>query len=143
MFNLPQTLRADLHNIEARIEEAIRQDERHKVLTQLASEREAGARAFLDAVFADRKGETSSLNLGASAAKKLRQRRGFHASSKLGKLYRCLAYRSYAVTKNTLCRESGMSTQSVYQGIATLREKGYKIETVFGKGSKARYKLAS
>jgi len=143
MFNLPQTLRADLHNIEARIEEAIRQDERHKVLTQLASEREAGARAFLDAVFADRNGETSSLNLGASAVKKLQQRRGFHSGSKLGKLYRCLASRTYAVTKNTLARESGMTNKSVYQGISTLRGKGYKIESVFGKGSKARYKLAS
>ena len=143
MFNLPSKLRADLHSIEARIEEAIRQDERHKVLTQLASEREAGARAFLDAVFADRNGETSGLNLGDSAAKKLRQRRGFHANSKLGKLYRCLAYRTYAVTKNTLARESGMTNKSVYQGIATLREKGYKIDTLFGKGSKARYKLAS
>ena len=138
MFNLPQTLRADLHNIEARIEEAIRQDERHKVLTQLASEREAGARAFLDAVFADRNGEQTS-----GAAKSVRQRRGFHTNSKLGKLYRCLASRTYAVTKNTLARESGMTNKSVYQGISTLRGKGYKIESVFGRGSKARYKLAS
>ena len=138
MFNLPQTLRADLHNIEARIEEAIRQDERHKVLTQLATEREAGARAFLDAVFADRNGEQTD-----KAAKSVRQRRGFHTNSKLGKLYRCLASRTYAVTKNTLARESGMTNKSVYQGISTLRGKGYKIESVFGRGSKARYKLAS
>jgi len=131
MFNLPQTLRADLHNIEARIEEAIRQDERHKLLQRMAAE------------YQDRNGETSSLNLGDSAAEKLRQRRGFHASSKLGKLYRCLAYRTYAVTKNTLMRESGMTEKGVYQGISTLRGKGYKIESVFGKGSKARYKLAS
>jgi len=142
MTNIPAKLVAEFATISDRIEEAIRQDERHKVLTQLATEREAGARAFLDAVFADRKGETSSLNLGDSAAKKLRQRRGFHASSKLGKLYRCLAYRTYAVTKNTLMRESGMSEKGVYQGIATLR-KQYEIETIFGKGSKARYRLAS
>ncbi len=154
MFNLPQTLRADLHNIEARIEEAIRQDERQKLLQQLAKEggdlkeqiRQELYQKHLTAiadVFADRNGETSSLNLGASAAKKLRQRRGFHATSKLGKLYRCLASRTYAVTKNTLARESGMTNKSVYQGIATLRGKGYKIESVFGRGSKARYKLAS
>ena len=130
MFNLPTKLRADLHNIEARIEEAIRQDERQKLLHRMANE------------YQDRNGETSSLNLGTSAVKKLRQRRGFHASSKLGKLYRCLAYRTYAVTKNTLMRESGMTEKGVYQGIATLR-KQYEIETVFGKGSKARYKLAS
>ena len=131
MFNLPQTLRADLHNIEARIEEAIRQDERQKLLQQLGN------------VYQDRNGETSGLNLGTSAAKKLRQRRGFHATSKLGKLYRCLAYRSYAVTKNTLCRESGMTPLSVYKGIQTLRRKGYQIETVSGHGLKRRYKLAS
>jgi len=143
MFNLPPKLRADLISIEGRIEEAIRQDERHNILTQMATEREANGRQFLADIFGDRNGETSSLNLGASAAKKLRQRRGFHANSKLGKLYRCLASRTYAVTKNTLARESGMTNKSVYQGISTLRGKGYKIESVFGRGSKARYKLAS
>jgi len=132
-----------LISIEGRIEEAIRQDERHNILTQMATEREANGRQFLADIFGDRNGETSSLNLGASAAKKLRQRRGFHANSKLGKLYRCLASRTYAVTKNTLARESGMTNKSVYQGISTLRGKGYKIESVFGRGSKARYKLAS
>ena len=154
MFNLPQTLRAELHSIEGRIEEAIRQDERQKLLQRMAKEggdlreqiRQEQYQKHLTAIadlFVDRNGEISSLNLGASAAKKLRQRRGFHANSKLGKLYRCLASRTYAVTKNTLARESGMTNKSVYQGISTLRGKGYKIESVFGKGSKARYKLAS
>jgi len=94
-------------------------------------------------LFTDRNGETSSLNLGDQAAKKLRQRRGFHSDSKLGKLYRCLAYRSYPVTKNTLCRESGMTPLSVYKGIQTLRRKGYQIETLSGFGIKRRYRLAS
>ena len=138
MSNIPAKLVAEFATISNRIEEAIRQDERHKVLTQLATEREAGARAFLDAVFADRKGEQTD-----KAAQSVRQRRGFHSGSKLGKLYRCLASRTYAVTKNTLMRESGMSKQSVYQGISTLREKGYKIGSVFGRDSKSRYKLAS
>ena len=132
-----------MHSIEGRIEEAIRMDERNHILTRMATEREADARRFLADIFADRNGETSGLNLGDSAAKKLRQRRGFHANSKLGKLYRCLASRTYAVTKNTLARESGMTNKSVYQGISTLRGKGYKIESVFGKGSKARYKLVA
>lgn len=126
MFNLPEKLRADLHSIEARIEEAIRQDERQKLLHRMAAE------------YKDRNGEQTS-----GAAKSVRQRRGFHSGSKLGKLYRCLASRTYAVTKNTLARESGMTNRSVYQGISTLRGKGYKIESVFGRGSKARYKLAS
>ena len=134
MFNLPSKLRADLHSIEARIEEAIRQDERHKILTQIADREQR----LLNVIFADKNGEQTS-----GAAKSVRQRRGFHSGSKLGKLYRCLASRTYAVTKNTLARESGMTNRSVYQGISTLRGKGYKIESVFGKGSKARYKLAS
>lgn len=131
MFNLPSTLLADLHSIETRIEEAIRQDERLKLLQRFAAE------------YDDRNGETSSLNLGDQAAKKLRQRRGFHANSKLGKLYRCLAYRSYPVTKNTLIRESGMTPLSFQKAIQTLRRKGYKIETLSGYGAKRRYKLAS
>ena len=138
MTNIPAKLVAEFATISNRIEEAIRQDERHKVLTQLATEREAGARAFLDAVFADRNGEQTS-----GAAKSVRQRRGFHSGSKLGKLYRCLASRTYAVTKNTLMRETGMTTGGVYQGIAKLRGKGYKIDAVFGNGSKARYKLVA
>ena len=131
MTNIPAKLIAEFATLTGRIEEAVRQDERHKLLQRMAAE------------YQDRNGETSSLNLGDSAAKKLRQRRGFHADSKLGKLYRCLAYRSYAVTKNTLCRESGMTPLSVYKGIQTLRRKGYQIETLSGYGAKRRYKLAS
>ena len=131
MTNIPAKLIAEFATLTGRIEEAVRQDERHKLLQRMAAE------------YQDRNGETSSLNLGDSAAKKLRQRRGFHADSKLGKLYRCLAYRSYAVTKNTLCRESGMTPLSVYKGIQTLRRKGYDIQTVAGHGIKRRYKLAS
>ena len=131
MSNIPAKLIAEFATLTGRIEEAVRQDERHKLLQRMAAE------------YQDRNGETSSLNLGDSAAKKLRQRRGFHSDSKLGKLYRCLAYRSYAVTKNTLCRESGMTPLSVYKGIQTLRRKGYDIQTVAGHGLKRRYKLAS
>ena len=131
MTNIPAKLIAEFATLTGRIEEAVRQDERQKLLQRMAAE------------YQDRNGETSSLNLGASAAKKLRQRRGFHTDSKLGKLYRCLAYRSYAVTKNTLCRESGMTPLSVYKGIQTLRRKGYNIQTVAGHGIKRRYKLAS
>ena len=131
MSNIPAKLIAEFATLTGRIEEAVRQDERHKLLQRMAAE------------YQDRNGETSSLNLGDSAAKKLRQRRGFHADSKLGKLYRCLAYRSYAVTKNTLCRESGMTPLSVYKGIQTLRRKGYDIQTISGHGIKRRYKLAS
>ena len=131
MTNIPAKLIAEFATLTGRIEEAVRQDERHKLLQRMAAE------------YQDRNGETSSLNLGDSAAKKLRQRRGFHSDSKLGKLYRCLAYRKYAVTKNTLIRESGMTPLSVYKGIQTLRRKGYNIQTVAGHGIKRRYRLAS
>ena len=126
MSNIPAKLVAELMSLSDKFEEYYRQDERQKLLQRMAAE------------YKDRNGEQTS-----GAAKSVRQRRGFHSSSKLGKLYRCLAHRKYAVTKNTLARESGMTNKSVYQGISTLRGKGYKIESVFGKGSKARYRLAS
>tara|TARA_R100001463_G_scaffold19383_1_gene47720 strand:+ start:2057 stop:2461 length:405 start_codon:yes stop_codon:yes gene_type:complete len=134
MTNIPTKLITELMSLSDKFEEYYRQDERQKILSQIADREQR----LLNVIFADKNGEQTS-----GAAKSVRQRRGFHANSKLGKLYRCLARRTYAVTKNTLIRETGMTKSSVYQGISTLREKGYKIESVFGKGSKARYKLAS
>jgi|TARA_R100000081_G_scaffold78731_1_gene45351 biotin operon repressor len=127
MSNIPQNLVTELMTLADKFEEYYRQDERQKVLTQLSRE-----------LFADKNGEKTR-----EAARSVRLRRGFHASSKLGKLYRCLARRTYAVNKDTLIRETGMTKGSVYTGIKTLREKGYKIETVFRKGAKSAYKLAS
>jgi len=143
MTKLPTNLITEFATLTDRMEQAIREDERATVLQEINERQQAAAQRFLAAIFADRNGETSSLNLGDSAAKKLRQRRGFHSDSKLGKLYRCLAYRKYAVTKATLCRESGMTPLSVYKGIQTLRRKGYQIETLSGFGIKRRYRLAS
>ena len=127
MSNIPTNLVRELMSLADKFEEYYRQDERQKILTQLSEE-----------LFADKNGEKTR-----EAARSVRLRRGFHANSKLGKLYRCLARRTYAVTKNTLIRETGMTKASVYQGISTLREKGYKVETVFRKGAKSAYKLAS
>ena len=143
MNKIPTNLINDFATLTDRIEQAVRDDERANVLREINERQQEAAQRFLAAIFADRNGEISGLNLGDSAAKKLRQRRGFHADSKLGKLYRCLAYRKYAVTKATLCRESGMTPLSVYKGIQTLRRKGYEIETLSGYGVKRRYKLAS
>src|SRR5210317_1702314 len=138
MAKLPTKLITEFATLTDRMEQAIRDDERANVLREINERQQEAAQRFLAAIFEDRNGETSSLNLGDSAAKKLRQRRGFHADSKLGKLYRCLAYRKYAVTKNTLMRESGMAPLSVYKGIQTLRRKGYNIQTVAGHGIKRR-----
>jgi biotin operon repressor len=143
MAKLPTNLINEFATLTDRMEQAIRDDERATVLRELNQRQQEAAQRFLAAIFEDRNGETSSLNLGDSAAKKLRQRRGFHADSKLGKLYRCLAYRSYPVTKNTLIRESGMTPLSFPKAIQTLRRKGYKIEALSGYGIKRRYKLAS
>jgi len=127
MSTLPNHLIEEFRYLADRVEEYYRQDERKKVLTSLSKE-----------LFADKNGENTR-----SAAKSVRQRRGFHSGGKLGKLYRCLASRAYAVNKDTLIRETGMTVGSVYQGIRTLREKGYEIKTVFRKGAKSAYKLVA
>ena len=127
MSNIPSNLVSELMSLADKFEEYYRQDERQKVLTQLSKE-----------LFADKNGEKTR-----HAAKSVRLRRGFHSGSKLGKLYRCLASRTYAVNKDTLIRETGLTVGSVYSGIRTLREKGYKIETVFRKGAKSAYKLVA
>ena len=127
MSNIPSNLVSELLTLSDKFEEYFRQDERQKVLTQLSKE-----------LFADKNGEKTR-----HAAKSVRLRRGVHSGSKLGKLYRCLASRTYAVNKDTLIRETGMTVGSVYTGIKTLREKGYKIETVFRKGAKSAYKLVA
>ena len=128
MSNIPSNLVSELLTLSDKFEEYFRQDERQKVLKELSKE----------LYEANRQNIKSRL-----AAKSVRLRRGFHSTSKLGKLYRCLASRTYAVNKDTLIRETGMTVGSVYTGIKTLREKGYKIETVFRKGAKSAYKLVA
>ena len=129
MFNLPSKLRADLHSIEARIEEAIRMDERHNILTRMASEREADARRFLADIFADRNGEQTRIKRPKP-------------NSKLGRLHGCLASRTYGVNRDTLVRLSGMTPVSVHQGIQQLRQRGYTIECN-RQGTKPKYKLVA
>ena len=120
-----------MHSIEARIEEAIRQDERHNILTRMASEREAGARQFLADIFADRKGEQTVSRVNRPKP-----------NSKLGRLFGCLASRTYAVNRDTLVRHSGMTSVSVHQGIQQLRQRGYTIECK-RQGTKPKYKLVA
>ena len=129
MFNLPPKLRADLISIEGRIEEAIRMDERHNILTRMAAEREADARRFLADIFADRNGEQTRIKRPKP-------------NSKLGRLFGCLASRTYAVNRDTLVRHSGMTPVSVHQGIQQLRHRGYTIECN-RQGTKPKYKLVA
>ena len=119
MFNLPSKLRADLHSIEARVEEAIRQDERHKLLQRMAAE------------YKDRNGEQT-----VSRVKRPKP------NSKLGRLHGCLASRTYGVNRDTLVRLSGMTPVSVHQGIQQLRQRGYTIECN-RQGTKPKYKLVA
>ncbi len=104
-------------------------DEVHNILTRMAAEREADARRFLADIFADRNGEQT------------RTKRP-KPNSKLGRLFGCLASRTYAVNRDTLVRHSGMTPASVHKGIQELRERGYSIECV-RQGTKPKYKLVA
>tara|TARA_R100000742_G_C4254888_1_gene72880 strand:- start:102 stop:485 length:384 start_codon:yes stop_codon:yes gene_type:complete len=127
MSNIPAKLVAEFATISNRIEEAIRQDERHKVLTQLAKERKE--------------------QLETAESKLLRAVMGsvpdpVKRSTKLGKLYLCLASRHYAVNRDTLVRHSGMTLGSVHKGIQELRDRGYSIQCI-RQGNKPKYKLVA
>ena len=153
MFNLPPKLRAELHSIEGRIEEAIRQDERQKLLQQLAKEggdlkeqiRQELYQKHLTAiadVFADRNGkQTQSSGDRTKPNSKLGRDRP-KPNSKLGRLFGCLASRTYAVNRDTLVRLSGMTPVSVHQGIQELRQRGYTIECN-RQGTKPKYKMVA
>ncbi len=143
MTNIPAKLVAEFATISNRIEEAIRQDERHKLLQQLAKEggdhlkeqiRQEQYQKHLTAIadiFADRKGEQT-----VSRVKRPKP------DSKLGRLHGCLASRTYAVNRDTLVRHSGMTLASVQKGIQELRERGYTIECN-RRGNKPKYKLVA
>ena len=131
-----------MHSIEGRIEEAIRQDERQKLLQQLAKEggdlkeqiRQELYQKHLTAiadVFAYRNGEQTQ-----SSGDRTKP------NSKLGRLFGCLASRTYAVNRDTLVRLSGMTPVSVHQGIQELRQRGYTIECN-RQGTKPKYKMVA
>jgi hypothetical protein len=129
MSNIPPKLIKEFATITSRIEEAIRMDERHNILTRMAAEREADARRFLADIFADRNGEQTRIKRPKP-------------NSKLGRLFGCLASRTYAVNRDTLVRLSGMTSASVQKGIQELRERGYTIECN-RRGNKPKYKLVA
>jgi hypothetical protein len=129
MSNIPPKLIKEFATITSRIEEAIRMDERHNILTRMAAEREADARRFLADIFADRNGEQTRIKRPKP-------------NSKLGRLFGCLASRTYAVNRDTLVRHSGMTPVSVHQGIQQLRQRGYTIECN-RQGTKPKYKLVA
>ena len=129
MSNIPPKLIKEFATITSRIEEAIRMDERHNILTRMAAEREADARRFLADIFADRNGEQTRIKRPKP-------------NSKLGRLFGCLASRTYAVNRDTLVRHSGMTPVSVHQGIQQLRHRGYTIECN-RQGTKPKYKLVA
>lgn len=129
MSNIPPKLIKEFATITSRIEEAIRMDERHNILTRMAAEREADARRFLADIFSDRNGEQTRIKRPKP-------------NSKLGRLFGCLASRTYAVNRDTLVRHSGMTPVSVHQGIQQLRQRGYTIECN-RQGTKPKYKLVA
>ena len=54
-------------------------------------------------------------------------RKTWRQGSKLHKLFRAMATRKHGLNIKSLARESGMTEQSVHQGIKTLRGNGYNI----------------
>ena len=79
MTNIPAKLVAEFATISDRIEEAIRQDERHKLLQRMAADTKIERR------------DLRALILGIQRRKSFGSGGDFMPTSKLGKLYRCLA----------------------------------------------------
>lgn len=71
---------------------------------------------------------------------------GFNtADSKIKKLYQAMLDRDYPVTKATLMKDAGITTDShFYNSVKMLRRKGFDIETIQGKHKSIapKYKLA-
>jgi len=70
-------------------------------------------------------------------------RKSWRQGSKLHKLFRAISTRKHGLNIKSLARESGMTEQSVHQGIKTLRGHGYNIVCDRVGYSRPKYKLAS
>tara|TARA_R100000388_G_scaffold80262_1_gene58935 strand:+ start:139 stop:534 length:396 start_codon:yes stop_codon:yes gene_type:complete len=70
-------------------------------------------------------------------------RKTWRQGSKLHKLFRAMATRKHGLNIKSLARESGMTEQSVHQGIKQLRAEGYKIVCNRKGLRRPKYKLAS
>ena len=114
-MNINPELLKELSTLADRIEDAIRRDERARVREQLLARIAA---------------ETDPQRRGNYVGDRGPDRRPFRDGSKMQKLYRALASRSYPVTRNTLLRESGMTPRSLWQAMAQLRAHGYHIQCV-------------
>ena len=57
------------------------------------------------------------------------------------KIIRVLANRNWAVSINTIARETGLKHTSVAHMIWRLRQNGYNIETSYDRSRKAKYRL--
>jgi len=158
--NRIETITAELANCQWRLEQAIRADERKTATKQwrqyardlAASEvkkaNDAAAKKAADdhqawqeklvRLFEDRNGEGSKTD-----RQRGKGRRVFRDGSKLQALYRALHRRNYPVTRVTLQRESGLEGWAFYEGIKTLRQRGYSIETLRTGRLKPKYRLAS
>lgn len=57
------------------------------------------------------------------------------------KIIRVLANRNWAVSVNTIARETGLKHTSIAHMIWRLRQNGYNIETSYDRSRKAKYRL--
>jgi hypothetical protein len=136
MAKLPTNLITEFATLTDRMEQAIRDDERGKVLREINERQQAAAQRFLAAIFEDRNGEKTVGQRG-------KDRRGFRPNSSLGRVYRCLACRNHGINKKTLVRETGMTDKAVEVAIYKLRKQGYKIECNRIGYQRPKYRLAS
>ena len=136
MTKIPSNLITEFATLTDRMEQAIRDDERGKVLREINERQQAAAQRFLAAIFADRNGEKTVGQRG-------KDRRGFRPNSSLGRVYRCLAIRKHGINKKTLVRETGMSDKAVEVAIYKLRKQGYKIDCTRIGYQRPKYRLAS
>jgi len=79
MNKIPSKLLTEFATLTDRMEQAIRDDERGKVLREINERQQAAAQRFLAAIFADRNGEKSVGQRG-------KDRRGFRPNSSLGRV---------------------------------------------------------
>jgi len=126
--NIPTELVTELATLADRIEQAIRKDERRKVREQLLEKISA---------------ETGQQRRGLYRGDRGKDKRKLRSGTKLQALYRALHRRNYPVTRVTLQRESGLEGWAFYEGIATLRQRGFDIKTLRTGRPKPKYQLAS
>ena len=113
---------------------AVEQDVKQRLITRFQAEF-----AFQTGMH----GEPINQPLPKTRGQRGADRRPWRQGSKIHKLFRAIATRKHGLNIKSLARESGMTEQSVHQGIKQLRGAGYKIVCDRNGFRRPKYKLAS